>query len=72
MSAVGQVSPGGAAHGLAKDRQILTKLMHFDHALRCFLWLFYHAMLSNRLQLTDYNGLNIVFEGLRHATIGAS
>src|SRR6202521_1334748 len=44
-------------------------LMHFDHTVSSFLWLFYHALLSNTPQLIDYNGLNITLEGLQHATI---
>src|SRR6202142_1263977 len=43
--------------------------MLFNHAERCFLWSFYHAPLSNRLQLTDSNGINIILDGPRNATI---
>jgi len=43
--------------------------MPFDHAERCVLWLFYHALLSNKRQVIDSNGINIVLEGLRNAII---
>ncbi len=43
--------------------------MLFDHAEQRFLWLFYHALLTNRRQLTDSNDLNNILEGLENATI---
>ena len=41
-----------------------VKLMHFDHAQDGFLWLFYHALVTNTLQLIDSNDINIISEGL--------
>src|SRR5580704_3457329 len=43
--------------------------MPSNHAERCVLWPFYHAPLSHRLQLIDFNGLNIILDGLTSATI---
>src|SRR5580704_6646323 len=47
----------------------MLRLMPFNHAERCFLWSFYHAPLSNRPQLIDSNGINIILDGPRNATI---
>jgi hypothetical protein len=46
-----------------------VKLMHFDHAQDRFLWLFYHALVTNTLQLIDSKDINIILEGLKDATI---
>jgi UDP-3-O-[3-hydroxymyristoyl] N-acetylglucosamine deacetylase len=44
-------------------------LMHFNNAEPWFLWLFYHTILTNKHQLIDSNGINIILEGLQNATI---
>jgi hypothetical protein len=54
---------GGLTIGLS------AKLMHFDHAQDRFLWLFYHALVTNTLQLIDSIDINILLEGLKAATI---
>src|SRR5579863_7928081 len=43
--------------------------MQFDHAEPCFLWLFYHAPITNTRQPIDSNGVNIILEGLKSATV---
>ena len=43
--------------------------MQINHALRWILWLFYRTALTKSRQLIDYNGLNIILEGLQTATI---
>jgi UDP-3-O-[3-hydroxymyristoyl] N-acetylglucosamine deacetylase len=43
--------------------------MHFNHAEPWFLWLFYHTILTIKRQLIDSNGINIILEGLKNATI---
>jgi UDP-3-O-[3-hydroxymyristoyl] N-acetylglucosamine deacetylase len=46
--------------------------MQFGHIEPCFLWLFYHTLLSISLQLIDYIGINITLEGLQNATVSPS
>jgi UDP-3-O-[3-hydroxymyristoyl] N-acetylglucosamine deacetylase len=46
--------------------------MQFGHIEPCFLWLFYHTLLSISPQLIDYIGINITLEGLQNATVSPS